>query len=210
MHRTVLTLLLLQAIGSGGQEATAQKAALLVSTVKHGDLAQMVRGLGVLKDERTAEVTIAQSNAGPVRVGQKAVVDTGRGTVTGQVIRVAPEVENAVAVDVRLDSAPPAGVSAGRDVDGAIVLLTLQDVDYVGGPTARLSELEQQSETLFRLEPDGRHAVRVRVEFGLTGRSTGETRFDKVIEIRSGLQPGDTVVVSDMSVFNGKDRIRVQ
>jgi hypothetical protein len=50
----------------------------------------------------------------------------------------------------------------------------------------------------------------VRVEFGLTGRSTGETRFDKVIEIRSGLQPGDTVVVSDMSVFNGKDRIRVQ
>jgi HlyD family secretion protein len=127
------------------------------------------------------------------------------------VIRVAPEVvEDAVAIDVRLNSAPPVGVSPGRNVDGAIFLVTLEDAIYVGGPTARLSELEQQSETLFRLEPDGRHAVRARVQFGRTGRSTGETRFEKVIEIRSGLQPGDTVVMSDMSIFNGNDRIRVQ
>ena len=101
-------------------------------------------------------------------------------------------------------------MSAGRAVDGAIYLLILNDVIYVAGPADRLSTLEQQSETLFRLEPDGQHAVGVRVVFGPTGRSTGESRFDKVIEIRSGLQPGDEVVLSDMSAFKGKDRIRLQ
>ena len=87
---------------------------------------------------------------------------------------------------------------------------TRNDVLYVGGPADRLSILEQQSETLFRLEPDGQHVVGTRVVFGRIGRSTGETRFDKVIEIRSGLQPGDEVVLSDMSAFKGKDRVRLQ
>jgi hypothetical protein len=88
--------------------------------------------------------------------------------------------------------------------------MMLKDVMYVGGPTPRLSELEGRSETIFRLEPDGMYATRVRVEYGLTGRSTGETRFDKVVELRSGLQVGDTVVLTDMSAFKGYDRVRLQ
>jgi len=75
----------------------------------------------------------------------------------------------------------------------------LTDVIYVGGPANRLSELSEQTGTIFRLDRDGQHAVRTQVEFGLTGRSTAEIRFDKVIEIRSGLRPGDEVILSDTS-----------
>jgi hypothetical protein len=90
------------------------------------------------------------------------------------------------------------------------VLFTLKDVLYVGGPTERLSELEGRSDTIFRLEPDGEHAARVRVEYGTTGRAAGETRFDKVVELRSGLQPGDSVILTDMAAFKGRDRVRLQ
>ena len=211
MYRIVLTLLLLQSALPAGQEPTAQRATLVLSTVKRGDLVQMVRGLGVLKEERIAEVRIMELQPNRVEVGKTAVVDTRLGTIKGQVSRVTREAGDGPAlIEVRLDGAPPRGVTAGQTIDGTIHLLTLKDVLYVGGPTDRLSVLEQQSGSVFRLEDGGEHAVRGTVEFGLTGRSAGETRFDKVVEIRSGLRAGDTVIVSDMSAFHGKDRVRLQ
>jgi HlyD family secretion protein len=89
-------------------------------------------------------------------------------------------------------------------------LLALKDVLYVGGPSDELSALSERSRTMFRPDADGRHAVKVQVEFGLTGRSPREPSFDKVIEIRSGLRPGDTLILSDMTAFTEKDRVRIQ
>jgi len=99
MYRPVFALLLWgQAVGAAGREPIAQKSTLVVSTVKRGELAQMVRGLGVLKAERTAEVKIAEPYAQSLKVGLKAVVDTGKGTVPAEVIRVDPGlVDGAVA-----------------------------------------------------------------------------------------------------------------
>ncbi len=146
-----------------------------------------------------------------VKAGQQAIIDTGRGTVSGRVAGVDSAAAREMAVvEVRLDRDPPHEVSPGRSVDGTIHLLTLKDVVYVGGPTQELSELSERTGTIFRLDPDGEHAVRAKVEFGLTGRSTGETRYDKVIEIRSGLQAGDKVILSDMSAFRSRGRVSLQ
>jgi hypothetical protein len=65
------------------------------------------------------------------------------------------------------------------------------------------------------VEPDGQHAVRRRVEFGLTALTAVDTpggirRPDPVIEIRSGREPRDTVILSEMSAFKDVDRVRVQ
>jgi multidrug efflux pump subunit AcrA (membrane-fusion protein) len=48
---------------------------------------------------------------------------------------------------------------------------------------------------LFKLEPDGHSAKKVPVQFGATSVN--------LIEIKSGLQPGDKVIISDMSQYDG-------
>ena len=211
MYRTLAVLLMLVPGVMTGQEPIVRKSALQVNTVKHGDLIQMVRGLGVLKAERTAEVKIASSMVQRVELGQTSVIDTGQRTVTGRVVRIhVGGADDMTLIEVALDSDPPQGVRPGQNVDGAIHVLTLKDVVYVGGPADELSALSERTGTMFKMEPDGQHAVRTHVEFGLTGWSTGETGYEKVIEIRSGLRPGNTVIMSDMSAFKDKERVRVQ
>jgi ABC-type ATPase involved in cell division len=54
---------------------------------------------------------------------------------------------------------------------------------------------------LFKLEPNGKEAVRVSVRLGRS--SVNE------IEIVNGLQPGDVVILSDLSQYDSSDRIRI-
>jgi HlyD family secretion protein len=75
----------------------------------------------------------------------------------------------------------------------------LTNVVNVGRPVFAQSE---QEGTLFRIEPDGKQAIRVKVLYGKSSVN--------MIEIRSGLQPGDKVILSDMSAMDGKDRIYLQ
>ena len=55
---------------------------------------------------------------------------------------------------------------------------------------------------LFRLAPDGKEASRVPVKLGRASVST--------IEVVEGLQPGDQVILSDMSAWDSYDRIRLK
>ena len=89
---------------------------------------------------------------------------------------------------------------------------TLKDVVYVARPHSAQSE---STLGIFRLEADGLHAVRRQVEFGFTAFSTAEKvgvqqPAEPVIEIRSGLQPGDKVILSDMSAYKDANQVRLQ
>ena len=55
---------------------------------------------------------------------------------------------------------------------------------------------------LFKLDPDGVGATRVKVGLGRSSVST--------IEVTSGLVPGDQVVLSDTSAWDAYDRIRLK
>ena len=59
---------------------------------------------------------------------------------------------------------------------------------------------EESTITLFKLSADG-EAHRTKV---VLGRSSVNT-----IEIREGLQPGDQVILSDMSSYDQFDRVRL-
>jgi hypothetical protein len=55
---------------------------------------------------------------------------------------------------------------------------------------------------MFKIVDDGQYAVRVTVEIGQTSVNN--------IEIRSGLDKGDEVILSDMSRWDEFDRVRIR
>jgi len=146
-----------------------------------------------------AEVKIPETQAKDVQVGQPASIDTRNGIVQGRVTRIDPSVQNGtVTVDVAMDGPLPNGSRPDLSVDGTIELERLDDVVYVGRPAFGQ---EQTAVSLFRLQPGG---IATRTQLKL-GRSSVNS-----IEVVSGVNPGDQVILSDMSAWEGFDRIRLQ
>jgi HlyD family secretion protein len=147
-----------------------------------------------------AELKVPETQAKDVQIGQSVSIDTRNGIVAGHVSRVDPAVvQGNVAVDVALDGELPKGARPDLSVDGTIELERLDDVLYVGRPAYGQ---EQSKIMIFRLEPDGVTATHVPVTLGRTSVTT--------VEIRSGLKPGDQVILSDMSQYDAFDRVRLK
>jgi multidrug efflux pump subunit AcrA (membrane-fusion protein) len=153
----------------------------------------------VQPDHLIAELKIAETQARDVQIHQPALVDTHNGTVPGAVLRVDPAVQNGtVTVDVKLTGELPKGARPDLSVDGTIDLERLDNILYVGRPA-----FGQESSTisLFRVDPDGKGAVRVPVKVGRASVNS--------IQILEGLHEVDTVILSDMSRSDNTDRIRL-
>ena len=147
-----------------------------------------------------AELRIAETQAKDVQIGQTAAIDTRNGIIPGHVTRIDPAVENGtVTVDVALDGALPRGARPDLTVDGTIELERMDDVLFVGRP---VFGQEESVVSLFRIEADDTHAARTRVSLGRASVNT--------IEVLDGLQPGDRVVLSDMSTWDQFDRVRIE
>jgi HlyD family secretion protein len=145
-----------------------------------------------------AELRIAETQTKDIRIGQIAEVDTRNGVVKGKVARIDPASSGGtVGVDVILEGALPSGARPDLSVDGTIQLERLDNVIYVGRPA-----FGQENSTvgLFKLTPDG-EALRTNVKLGRSSVNQ--------IEIVDGLQPGDQVILSDMSAQDSFDRIRI-
>jgi HlyD family secretion protein len=153
----------------------------------------------VQPDHLIAELKVAETQARDVQIGQPAVVDTHNGTVEGSVMRVDPAVQNGtVTVDVKLTGELPKGARPDLSVDGTIDLERLGNVLYVGRPAFGQ---ENSTISLFRLDADGKGAVRVPVKVGRASVNS--------IQVLEGLHEGDTVILSDMSRSDNTDRIRL-
>jgi multidrug resistance efflux pump len=147
-----------------------------------------------------AVLRIPETQAKDVSIGLKADVDTRNGIVTGHVVRMDPSSQGGtVGVDVSLDGDLPAGARPDLSVDGTIEVERLQDVLSVGRPAFGTSE---SLVTLFKLEPGGKYANRVQVRLGRTSVNT--------IEVVEGLNEGDEIIISDVSRWDGFDRLRIK
>ena len=147
-----------------------------------------------------AALKIPETQAKDVQIGQTASVDTRNGIVPGHVVRVDPSVvEGSVTVDVKLDAALPKGARPDLSVEGTIEIENLADVVYVGRPA-----FGQPNSTvgIFKLDEDGKSASRVQVKLGRASVNS--------VEILSGLQPGDRVILSDMSAWDAFNRVRLE
>ncbi len=147
-----------------------------------------------------AQVKIAETQAKDIQIDQKASIDTRNGIVAGHVIRVDPAVEQGtVTVDVALDGELPKGARPDLTVDGTIELERIDDAIYVGRPAFGQ---EGQTVGMFKLVPGSSDAVRTPVKLGRSSVNA--------IEIKSGLQPGDQVILSDTSTWDSHDRISLK
>jgi multidrug efflux pump subunit AcrA (membrane-fusion protein) len=146
-----------------------------------------------------AELKIAETQARDVQIGEPASVDTHNGVVSGSVMRVDPAVQSGtVTVDVKLTGELPKGARPDLSVDGTIDLEHLDNVLSVGRPA---TGQENSTISLFKLDPDGKGAVRVPVKVGRASVNS--------IQVVEGLREGDTVILSDMSRSDNTDRIRL-
>lgn len=163
----------------------AQSGATLARLVEPGKLKAVLR--------------IPETQAKDVVLGQPATIDTRNGLVQGRVMRIDPAVQNGtVTVDISLEGELPRGARPDLSVDGTIQVERLDNVLHVGRPA-----YGQANSTigLFKLVGDGTEAVRTAVRLGRTSVNT--------VEILNGLQPGEKVIISDMSRWDAYERVRV-
>ena len=99
-------------------------------------------------------------------------------------------------MDVHVTGIPPTLGRPPLEIDGTIQVGAVPHAVFVGRPVMGQSDAEG---ILFRLDPDGQQAVRVNVQFGKSSVNQ--------IEIRNGLQPGDKVILSDMSGYTASERV---
>ena len=188
----------LLSLGNGQQELQ------LGQWVLAGQTLATVAQPGTLK----AVLRVPETQAKDVSMGQKVDIDTragggggGSGIVKGHVSRVDPtSVNGTVTVEVLFDQENlPPGARADLSVDGVIEIERLDNVLFVQRPAYGQAE---STVGLFKLDPDGKTASRVNVKLGRSSVST--------IEIVSGLQPKDKVIVSDMSQWDNVAKVRLQ
>jgi beta-lactamase regulating signal transducer with metallopeptidase domain len=177
--------------------------AVWIDTVKQGDIKLKVRGPGRLTSAHTAALKVAETRMRDVRQGQPAIIEFPivHKTVGGKVAVVHPGVANGtMTVDVQMDDAPPPAFNRQETVYGTITVGGLTNVVYL--ERSPVLAVANSMGTLFKVEPDGHSAKRVPVQFGATSVIR--------MEIKSGLQPGDKVILSDMSNYDKVDVIVLQ
>jgi HlyD family secretion protein len=183
---------------------TTERVTVWPDMVRRGPMIRQVRAVGTLAAEG-ALLRLPEARAHDIAIGQAASVDTHIGLVPGRVSRVdAVPTNGIVTVDVTLTGALPHGTRPGLAVDGVVELEWLENVVYVGLP---VFGQEHSTLTILKvtrgcdLTQTSCDAVRQRVRFGRASINT--------IEILEGLEPGDQVVLSDMSAWDGRDRVRL-
>ena len=180
-----------------GEEGVLQQLDLeLGQWVVPGQVLATVAQPGRLK----AVLRVPETQARDVVIGQPVDVDTRNGVAKGRVMRVDPSVQNGtVTVEVALEGALPRGARPDLSVDGTIEIERLPNVLHVGRPAYGQGE---STVGLFKLDADGSYASRVPVQLGRSSVTT--------IEVVQGLQPGDRVIISDMSQWDNVERVKVK
>lgn len=146
-----------------------------------------------------AEIKVPETQAKDIELDQKASIDTRNGLIPGHVMRIDPAAQGGtVTVDVALDGDLPKGARPDLTVDGTIQLEKLEDVIFVGRPVHGEPE---STVSLFKIVDSGKAAVRVPVKLGRSSVN--------FIEVLEGLQPGDQIILSDMSQWDNHERIRL-
>jgi HlyD family secretion protein len=147
-----------------------------------------------------AQLKVDENQAKDVQLGQAATVDTHSGVIPAHVKRIDPAVQNGtVTVDVALDGALPPGARPDLSVESVITIEKLDNVLHVERPAHADANTTVD---LFKVTGDGSEAVRVSVRLGRASVNT--------IEVLSGLQEGDQIVLTDMSASESYDRVRLK
>lgn len=155
-----------------------------------------------------AELRVAEVEARYIKRGQSANIDTRHGVISGTVTRVEPEVkEGSVTIDVTFGDSPmPSEARPDLSVTGLVEVERVSDVLFISLPASALADGSGQLYCLPGKNSPGanrsaQQAVLKNVEFGIASANQ--------IVIRRGLTEGERVIISDLSRFDGVERIRL-
>ncbi|MEO7040017.1 MAG: efflux RND transporter periplasmic adaptor subunit [Candidatus Elarobacter sp.] len=150
--------------------------------------------------ELKAVVQIPETQAHDVALSAAVQVQTSDRLVRGRVARIDPSAQNGtVNADIRLLPPLPAGLRPDSNVDATIEISRVHDTLIIARPAGASDDA---TVGLFKLTDGGHAAVRVPVRLG-------SGSIDE-IAVRSGLAPGDRVIVSDTSAQAAAPRLRLQ
>ena len=184
-------------------EPTISKDSISVHQAKRGTmpLREMVSGSISSTDPPKATISLPLKTVNSIRTGQTASIQLKpRKVIRGKLAHIVKSDSSAaITAEIELDESLPDGTPIGLKVDGLIETGELRDVVYFERPGDSRPNTES---TIFLLEPDGEHAKRVKVRYG---RQSGA-----LMEIISGLSPGDRVIVTDMSAWAAHERVRLK
>lgn len=184
-------------------EPTIKKEAISVHEVRRGAMPLSISASAFVTsvDPPRATVTVEQQEAASVRAGQGCSVQVSPPKVLrGKITRVDHgNPAGTVTAEIELSEPLPAGAMVGAQAGALIEVGELRDVVFF----ARPADSHPNSEaTLYVIEPNGEHARRVTVQYG---RQSGP-----LIQVLSGLSPGDRVIVTDMTKWAAHSRVRIE
>ena len=192
-ERTRLRSLTLRAAGDGFvEERMVEPGSIVAGGVALARIA--------LSDRLKAELKVYVSEGSEIEPGQIVSLESESAIVSGRVdvVVLAPD-EKLLHVSVALDENPHIPEGGSHKVHAMIQLGTLDNVISVDRPAFAASN---EWSSVFRILPDGRSAERVKVSFG---RGSADR-----IEVLSGLDIGDRIIVSDVSEFDDLDLIEIK
>lgn len=165
--------------------------------VNAGTLLARVVQPGKLK----AVLRVPETQAVDIVPGLPATIDLHNNTIVkGHVTRTDPSsVAGTVTVEVSIEDSLPAGTRSDLAVDGTIQLSKLNNALFMARPGFGQAN---SSVGIFKVIPNKGEATRVTVQLGVASVNT--------IEIKGGLQVGDSVIVSDMTPFDNTNRVRIK
>lgn len=166
----------------------------LGQSINMGDELALVGSLTPL----IAEVKVPQMQVSLLQHGAVADIDTRHGIVSGQVIRIDPVVaDGAVQVDILLSGNLNTSIRPMQMVDASISGQSRGQTNFVDKPDRVSADTEFE---VFKLDQT-LQASKVKVQFGKVS--------GKRIEVISGLQPGDQIVLTDLAVDATVQRLQL-
>jgi HlyD family secretion protein len=164
------------------------------SAVGEGDVLAKLADLGSFR----VEGALSDAFADQVKEGQAVIVKVNDTTLRGLITRIKPTVKDGViGFVVQLDNSSHASLKPSMKVDVFVVTRqATRAVRVANGPAFK----GKRKQFVYVLQ-DG-VARRRQVEIGLTN-------FDHV-EVKSGLQPGDKVILTDLSEYEHAEEITIK
>jgi HlyD family secretion protein len=142
------------------------------------------------------DAQIPESYADDLAVGMQAEILIAGRAYPGQLVAVSPEiVGNQVASRIRFDGETPANLRQNQRLTTRVLLAEHADVLLV----QRGQFLDSGAGRIAYVVGENRVATRRQIETGV--RSLG------AVEVLSGLEPGDTIVISNLDPFRGADTV---
>lgn len=146
-----------------------------------------------------ARIGVSERDAAMVEIGMPVRLEFGRDGATGKVSRIEPTVrDRLVTVDVTLDDGTADSLRPDLSVIARIELQRVDDALVVDRPVG----VRNGFETIELFRVDGDRAVRTTVELGRAST--------RQVEVVSGLEPGDDVILADLSEWLAEPELRIR